>query len=105
MKSWRPTTTHNQNPTHPPGLHQVLASFQDQLLSIGSEKEQRNLIKRLLAESGGEQARAVLSAVGKGPSSNPITNMAEPGAKAGGAGAVRQEEEIRWDWSSCGVAI
>lgn len=43
----------------------MLASFQEQLLAIGSEKEQRNLIKRLLAESGGEEARAVLSAVSK----------------------------------------
>ena len=33
-------------------LCQVLASFQEQLLSLNSEKEQRGLIKTLLAESG-----------------------------------------------------
>lgn len=90
-------------PTRPhPHPSQVLASFQEQLLATGSEKEQRNLIKRLLAESGGEQARAVLSAVSKVPAA--LANVAEPGAKAPGGGP-RPEEEIRWDWSDAGVAI
>jgi hypothetical protein len=32
---------------------QVLSSFQEQLLALNSDKEQRGLIKTLLAESGG----------------------------------------------------
>jgi hypothetical protein len=61
-------------------------------MSIGSEKEQRNVVKRLLAESGGEAARAVLSAVSKVPVS--VANMQEPGRMSGG-GTGRPEDEIR----------
>lgn len=35
---------------------QVLGSFQEQLLALNSEKEQRGLIKTLLAETGGQDA-------------------------------------------------
>jgi hypothetical protein len=34
---------------------QVLASFQEQLLALNSEKDQRNLIKSLLAEAGTDE--------------------------------------------------
>ena len=81
----------------------VLAAFQGQLLATGSEKEQRGVVKRLLAESGGDAARAVLSAVSRVP----VNNVPEPaGARRGAGGApARPEDEIRWDWGSAGVAI
>jgi hypothetical protein len=47
----------------------------------------------------------VLSAVSKVP----VTNLPDPNATkaAGGSGggAARPEDELRWDWSSAGVAI
>eukprot|EP00879_Flechtneria_rotunda_P032735 GHRR01036039.1.p1 GENE.GHRR01036039.1~~GHRR01036039.1.p1 ORF type:complete len:166 (+),score=72.31 GHRR01036039.1:75-500(+) len=78
---------------------EVLASFQQQLLAQNSEKDQRMIIKQLLAEAGGEQARAVLSAVSKVP----VTNVQEPKQKqqAGRSAA----DEIHWDWSEAGIAL
>lgn len=80
--------------------HAQLKQFQEQLLVTYSEKEQRNLIKQLLAEAGGAQARAVLSAL----SHVPVMNVVEPKSKPIGEG-VRPEEEIRLDWSDTGIAI
>jgi hypothetical protein len=40
----------------------VLASFQQQLLALNSDKDQRSLIKALLAEAGALAARCVLCA-------------------------------------------
>jgi hypothetical protein len=78
---------------------QVLASFQEQLLGQNSEKDQRSLIKQLLAEAGGEQARTVLSAISKVP----VANVPEPKAKQQ---AQRSEaDEVRWDWSEAGIAL
>jgi hypothetical protein len=78
---------------------QVLASFQEQLLGQNSEKDQRALIKQLLAEAGGEQARTVLSAISKVP----VANVPEPKAKQQ---TQRSEaDEVRWDWSEAGIAL
>lgn len=80
-------------------LLQVLHSFQEQLLAQNSEKDQRSLIKQLLAEAGGEAARAVLSAISKVP----IANVSEPKAKQQ---AQRSEaDDVRWDWSEAGIAL
>ena len=79
---------------------QMLTSFQEQLLALNSEKDQRSLIKQLLAESAGEQARAVLNAVSKVP----VTNVPEPKQKVLGQG-VPAHEEIRFDWSEAGIAM
>ncbi|KAF6261995.1 armadillo-type protein [Scenedesmus sp. NREL 46B-D3] len=78
---------------------QVLHSFQEQLLAQNSEKDQRSLIKQLLAEAGGEAARAVLSAISKVP----VANVSEPKAKQQ---AQRSEaDDVRWDWSEAGIAL
>jgi hypothetical protein len=79
---------------------QMLTSFQEQLLALNSEKDQRNLIKQLLAESAGEQARAVLNAVSKVP----VMNVPEPKQKAVGQ-VTPVHEEIRFDWSQAGIAM
>lgn len=82
-----------------PRCHQVLASFQTQLLACNSEKEQRGLIKSLLAEAGGEQVRAVLSAVSK----TPISNVAEPRARP--PRPQGEGDDARFDWSEAGIAL
>uniref|UniRef100_A0A383WPV4 Uncharacterized protein n=1 Tax=Tetradesmus obliquus TaxID=3088 RepID=A0A383WPV4_TETOB len=78
---------------------QVLASFQEQLLAQNSEKDQRSLIKQLLAEAGGEQARTVLSAISKVP----VANVAEPKPKQ--QQQRSEADEVRWDWSEAGIAL
>jgi hypothetical protein len=82
---------------------QTLASFQQQLLGLGSEKEQRNCIKQLLAESAGEQARAVLNAVSKVP----VVNVPEVRQKASSnvEAANSAADELQWDWSQAGIAV
>lgn len=84
---------------------QVLSSFTEQLLSLNSDKEQRSLIKTLLAEAGGEQARAVLSAVSKVPVMNMPEPKARPQQQGGAGGGAAAAEEIRWDWSEAGIAL
>jgi hypothetical protein len=79
---------------------QVLASFQDQLLALNAEKDQRSLIKQLIVEAGGEQARAVLSVTSKVP----VMNVGEPKAKQPAA-TQSEADEVRWDWSEAGIAL
>lgn len=72
-------------------MAQVLASFEHQLRSIGSEKEQRNLVKELLAAVGGDQVKAVLNTVSRVP----ILNLAEPKVRAPRADHD-SDEDVKW---------
>lgn len=67
---------------------QVLKEFERLLMATGSEKEQRNLIKQLLAEAGGEQVRSVFNAVSRVP----VLNVVEARARQ-----PPPDEDPEWD--------
>jgi hypothetical protein len=104
-------------------------AFQRALLATASEKEQRALVKGLLAEAGGEEARAVLNAVSRVQTVVNMPLSAAGGGGGGGGGGRRRrgggggrgggrggggggggaggeaDEFLRVDWSEGGVVI
>lgn len=70
---------------------QVLFHFEAQLRSLASEREQRNLVKELLAAVGGEQVRALLNTLSRVP----VLNLAEPRAKAPRR-PDDSDEDVKW---------
>ena len=96
--------------TNPTSAPLAVKSLENQLGRIGHIaclsgagrliKQFRRLIKQLLAEAGGDQARAVLSVISRVP---PVMNVAEPRAKQ--QQQRGEGDEVRWDWSEAGIAL